>query len=90
MVDDLGAPPESWEVADLDASMTRLMLSNSSNRDSTDTAFTSPATATSATAASVASASEDLLNSVDQFLRDALQNPRERVSGQFFFILLCE
>lgn len=34
--------------------------------------------------------SEDLVNSVDQFLREALQNPRERLSGTFYVIFkLC-
>ncbi|KAL4581922.1 hypothetical protein LXL04_006456 [Taraxacum kok-saghyz] len=47
-VDDLGgvgpAPPDSWEVADLDATMSRLMLSSKrdNNSDSTTTTSSSP------------------------------------------------
>ncbi|XP_024988188.1 R3H domain-containing protein 2-like isoform X1 [Cynara cardunculus var. scolymus] len=100
-VDDLGgvgpAPPDSWEVADLDATMSRLMLS--SKRDNNNSDLTTATTATTATTSSpppspseFASASsvpvrsssggvlENLVNSVDQFLREALQNPRERLS----------
>lgn len=88
-VDDLGAaPPDSWEVADLDVTMSRLMLSskrdnnNNSNSDSRDVN-----TATTDSLAPVRSSSgsvlDNLVDSVDQFLREALQNPRERLSGLF-------
>lgn len=83
-VDD-GAPPESWEVADLDASMTRLMLSNRDSLGSSNSPELADAGLGSSAAA--ASGSEDLVNSVDQFLREALQNPRERVSGECLFTL---
>ncbi|KAM7532279.1 hypothetical protein LguiB_035689 [Lonicera macranthoides] len=95
-VEDLGAPPDSWEVADLDATMSRLMLSSSCKRYSsspnqplTSSSSTSPpeprndvsgpALSTSISSSS-GTVSQDLINSVDQFLREALQNPRERLS----------
>ncbi|GJV50431.1 hypothetical protein Tco_1440643 [Tanacetum coccineum] len=67
MADDLAA--DSWEAADIDVAMTRLML----NPKPTDViTHTSPTTD---------SVNELLLeDSVDQFLREALQNPRERLS----------
>ncbi|XP_076910251.1 uncharacterized protein LOC143567827 [Bidens hawaiensis] len=74
-VDDLG-PPDSWEVADLDASMSRLMLSNSNNKSDSTTA-----TATEFDTDDRSSSDGALVNSVDQFLREALQNPRERLSA---------
>ncbi|CAN4114398.1 unnamed protein product [Withania somnifera] len=100
VTDDLGAPPESWEVADLDASMRRLILSSSSSKNK-DSDSSSPSSVSnnnnnnnqselpdfSATAVGgggggggSGSVSEDVVNMVDQFLREALQNPRERLS----------
>lgn len=90
VADDLGAPPESWEVADLDASMRRLILS-SSKKDQSDSSSSSVnnnqselpdslALAGAGSAAVSGSVSEDVVNTVDQFLREALQNPRERLS----------
>ncbi|MCD7455374.1 hypothetical protein HAX54_027990 [Datura stramonium] len=93
VADDLGAPPESWEVADLDASMRRLILSSSKkDADSSSSSsvnnqselLDSSASAGAGSAAVSGSVSEDVVNTVDQFLREALQNPRERLSG-----LLC-
>nr|GLL20736.1 uncharacterized protein LOC109186796 [Ipomoea trifida] len=84
--EDLGAPPESWEVADLDASVRRLMLSSSNDSSAQcDLADSSSASAPNSESASSSSAPasgvpEDVVNSVDQFLREALQNPRERLS----------
>lgn len=94
--DDYGAP-DSWEVADLDAAMTKLILScKKDSSERVDAGFTeaSPSSASSSAAASSSSsslpssagverdggASEDVINQVDQFLREALQNPRERLS----------
>ncbi|KAI8031411.1 R3H domain-containing protein 2 [Camellia lanceoleosa] len=94
-VEDLGAPPDSWEVADLEASVSRLMLSSSSNPPSSSSSSSSSANSASHeladASASVSSSSavasrliggvsEDVISSVDQFLREALQNPRERLS----------
>ncbi|KAM7467817.1 hypothetical protein LguiB_015379 [Lonicera macranthoides] len=82
--------PDSWEVADLDASMSRLMLSPSKTDSASST--TSPplqhllvvdvSASDSSAVTSNGGVSEDLVNSVDQFLREALQNPRERLSAQ--------
>ncbi|CAL0299751.1 unnamed protein product [Lupinus luteus] len=86
--EDFGAP-DSWEVADLDESMSRLnlMLSSSSkNKDSklSDDSLTSSSSAPSGSASSSSSTgdklSDDVINQVDQFLREAIQNPRERLS----------
>lgn len=91
-MEDLGAP-DSWEVADLDEAMSRLMLPSSSspkkNSESLDhsvaddapASFPSPPASVSSTFDSV---SEDVINQVDQFLREALHNPRERLSSKSF------
>lgn len=97
---DLGAPPESWEVADLDASVRRLMLS-ASEKESNNSSSSSNNNQSELGDATVAAAestvdlgslgadsSDDSVNSVDQFLREALQNPRERLSGKLFFFFL--
>ncbi|KAI9156463.1 hypothetical protein LWI28_007079 [Acer negundo] len=73
VADDLGAP-ESWEVADLDATMTRLGLSSSSSLDSNSLQDLTNASS------SLDKLPEDLINQVDLFLREAIQNPRERLS----------
>ncbi|KAG9458951.1 hypothetical protein H6P81_003459 [Aristolochia fimbriata] len=100
-VEDAGAP-DSWEMADLDDSMSRLMvsskksISSSSNfrpsdlieelplkpADSSSSSPSSslPASSTPTSQLASISSGEDLLNQVDQFLREALQNPRERLS----------
>lgn len=100
MESDLVAPPESWEVADLDSSMKRLMLSaprkesnNSSSSSNNNQSELGDASAAAPDSAVVlgslgAAVSDDLLNSVDQFLREALQNPRERLSGEFLGFLV--
>ncbi|OVA05989.1 Single-stranded nucleic acid binding R3H [Macleaya cordata] len=95
-VEDLGAP-DSWEMADLDESMTRLMVSCKKNltSSSSSSGFSVPDFVDESTAAAAPSAtaesstvgaernggvSDDATNQVDQFLREALQNPRERLS----------
>lgn len=82
--EDFGALPESWEVADVDASMRRLMLSSSKNDAVSSNSLVSTRSEKGDISPSIG-VSEDLVNSVDQFLREALQNPRERLSGEFFF-----
>ncbi|KAH7845195.1 hypothetical protein Vadar_006916 [Vaccinium darrowii] len=80
--EDLGAPPDSWEVADLDASVKRLMISSTTKDSSSSSSLNQPPPP-SASASSVqkgGGVSEDALESVDEFLREALQNPRERLS----------
>ncbi|KAG6677588.1 hypothetical protein I3843_14G034100 [Carya illinoinensis] len=88
-VEDLGAP-ESWEVADLDESMNRLLLS--SKPPLVRSEGSAPASAPSSVSSTLNLASalprgdgsenvlDDAVNQVDQFLREALQNPRERLS----------
>ncbi|KAL4182575.1 hypothetical protein AMTRI_Chr11g93970 [Amborella trichopoda] len=83
-VDDNGAP-DSWELADLDESMKRLLVAcnnrSSSSSQAPENDF--PASSVPVQATSMPSSSEfsdDSLNQVDQFLREALQNPRERLS----------
>ncbi|XP_075643943.1 uncharacterized protein LOC142615129 [Castanea sativa] len=99
-VEDIGAP-ESWEIADLDESMSRLLLKKDSSkppppqelRDGSASASascnSSSSSSSSNSSASNSAAgdgcggekvSEDLVNQVDQFLREAIQNPRERLS----------
>ncbi|KAL8162072.1 hypothetical protein V2J09_013561 [Rumex salicifolius] len=86
--DDLGAS-ESWEAADVEESMKRLLLSTSAPfPPATELDFDAPVSETSNFASSSSSRlsgkstslSEEAINQVDQFLRDALQNPRERLS----------
>ncbi|KAK9075118.1 hypothetical protein SSX86_003437 [Deinandra increscens subsp. villosa] len=80
-----GAPPDSWEVADLDAAVSRLMLpSKRESNNSSPNLTTSSSSLSELTPAPARSSSggllEEMVNSVDQFLREALQNPRERLS----------
>ncbi|XP_076947963.1 uncharacterized protein LOC143620057 [Bidens hawaiensis] len=62
---------DSWEVADLEATML-----SSSKRQSNNS---SPNLISNSNSSS-GGALEDMLNSLDHFLREALQNPRERLS----------
>ena len=101
-MEDIGAP-ESWEIADLDESMSRLLLKKDSSKPppqelcdgSASASCNSSSTSSSNSSASNSAVgdgcvgekvSEDLVNQVDQFLREAIQNPRERLSSkQIFF-----
>ncbi|XP_008783999.1 R3H domain-containing protein 1-like [Phoenix dactylifera] len=94
-VEDPGAP-DSWELADLDDSMTRLMLSSKKGFDpstpppsmTVEFAEEAPPPPDSVGSSSSASGlaerrrgpSEEELSEVDQFLREALDKPRERLS----------
>lgn len=92
--EDVGAP-DSWERTDLDESMSRLKLSsnNINPMPIPHSEFSLPqssqeppelSSSSSSLVVAVPSAnrySEDVLNQVDQFLREALQNPRERLSS---------
>ena len=94
--EDLGAPPDSWEVVDLEASVSRLMLSSSSSHPNLSSSSSSSSSLSSSASHELADGSasstvgapkfggvsEDVVNSVDQFLREALLNPRERLSGE--------
>lgn len=89
------APLDSSQVSDLDATMNRLTISSKrhNNSDSTSTTTTTSnnpdsESVTDCSAPDKSSSDgvlENLVNSVDQFLREALQNPRERLSG----VCLC-
>lgn len=83
MAEDLGAP-ESWEVASVDEAMSRLMLS--SNKDPKPQQDLNDASSSVSDGAGD-KLSEDALNQVDQFLREALQNPRERLSSKLYMHL---
>lgn len=76
--------PESWEVADVEASMRRLMLS--SRKESSNISSNKQEERVEESGPSLG-VSEDLINTVDQFLREAIQNPRERLSGEFLFAI---
>uniref|UniRef100_A0A7N0T6G5 Uncharacterized protein n=1 Tax=Kalanchoe fedtschenkoi TaxID=63787 RepID=A0A7N0T6G5_KALFE len=85
-VDDLSAAPDSWEVADLDESVRKLKLSLSDSKGKSKSSSSSlselvdDSAAGSAAVGSDAAPTEEALNQIDQFLREALQNPRERLS----------
>ncbi|CAA0814408.1 Single-stranded nucleic acid binding R3H protein [Striga hermonthica] len=78
--------PESWEVADVEASMHRLMLSSkkdtftSSNKQDEMSEVYGSGSNQGSSFNLGSGMSEDLINTVDQFLREAIQNPRERLS----------
>ncbi|EPS69925.1 hypothetical protein M569_04838 [Genlisea aurea] len=79
--------PESWEVADVETSVRRLLLSsikdsNLGSKKLDDAAETSDSGLSVSTVqnSGPSGISDDLINTVDQFLREAIQNPRERVS----------
>ncbi|KAL5976368.1 hypothetical protein ACLOJK_020699 [Asimina triloba] len=92
--EDLGAP-DSWELADLEESVNRLILS--SKNDSAPSSSTLPdfplpdSIDGSADSSSVSASgggcgvgfSEDAYSQLDPFLKEALQNPRERLSVTF-------
>ncbi len=81
MADDLGAP-ESWEVAGVDEAMSRLMLSSNKDPKPSQQDDLINDASSLVSSASDDKLSEDALNQVDQFLREALQNPRERLSSK--------
>ena len=89
------AAPDSWEIADLDVAVTRLMLSSKKNPTDPSESAGDPTASTASSSSAAASSSpemvsadraggssEDASNQVDQFLREALQNPRERLSSK--------
>ncbi|CAN1258385.1 R3H domain-containing protein 2 [Linum perenne] len=79
VADDPGAP-DSWEVADLDETLKRLMLKESKQERTQQELPDDLIPAPSVVHTGGGKVSEDAINQVDQFLRDALQNPRERLS----------
>uniref|UniRef100_A0ACD5XYT7 Uncharacterized protein n=1 Tax=Avena sativa TaxID=4498 RepID=A0ACD5XYT7_AVESA len=87
--EDAAAAPESWETADLDGAVSRLLLSSSSSSsarrvasspDLADDADNDQSTATSTHGQQDPPRPDDLVSQVDQFLREALEKPRERLS----------
>lgn len=88
--DDIGAP-DSWEMADLDERMTRLMILSSkkpsappqsplpSDEQPSAVSWSSSAAVPGDRSGGI---SEEALNQVDQFLREAVEKPRERLSSK--------
>ena len=83
----VAAPPESWETADLDGAMSRLLLSSSTTSASARRVASSPDLADDDGDAAAQeerrdpAGADDLVAQVDQFLREAIEKPRERLSG---------
>lgn len=82
---------DSWEVADLDESMSRLLVSSRKSPASLPSReLAEEATPPAVSASQVAAASsgrrgvvlEDAVSQVDGFLREALEKPRERLSSK--------
>ena len=82
------AAPDSWETADIDGPMSRLILSARRVSSSPDLADDQdppqppPPTLQPQSGPASSAAREDLVAQVDQFLREALEKPRERLSGK--------
>nr|CAD1838565.1 unnamed protein product [Ananas comosus var. bracteatus] len=78
--------PDSWEMADLEESVSRLLLSSGKNAPGADDASrlelaaAAPATLSDSSVERGGAALEDAVIEVDQFLREALEKPRERIS----------
>lgn len=72
--EDSGAS-SSLEVADLNDSISRLKLNHSSDEHADD--------APPSSSDGNNNVSDDAINQVDQFLLDAVQKPRERLSSEF-------
>ncbi|KAL6838430.1 hypothetical protein ACP4OV_031675 [Aristida adscensionis] len=84
-MDPAAAAPDSWETADIDGAMARLVLAArrvSSSPDLADDRDPPPPAAPQGPPAASAAAAprDDLVAQVDQFLREALEKPRERLS----------
>ncbi|KAJ6837425.1 uncharacterized protein M6B38_120770 [Iris pallida] len=84
--EDTGAP-DTWEMADAEESMGRLMLLSSSQKKNPEFANESPSDSLPAAAAACGDggvgSSGDAFFQVDLFLREALEKPRERLSSKF-------
>ncbi|CAL5090287.1 unnamed protein product [Urochloa decumbens] len=78
------AAPDSWETADIDGPMSRLVLSARRVSSSPDLAeeqqHDPPPAQPAALAQGAAPVRDDSAAQVDQFLREALEKPRERLS----------
>ncbi|KAK9735174.1 hypothetical protein RND81_04G188500 [Saponaria officinalis] len=75
-------PPDSWEISDVEESLKRLIVSSTNSHTSTVSADISHDDASISGDIDYVPCctSEDAIDQVDQFLREALQNPRERLS----------
>lgn len=89
--DDTSAP-DSWEMADLDASMNRLLLSSRNSSasstlppDAVDEA-TSPQQDLPALVERAGGVPVEAVSQVDQFLREALEKPRERLASKLLLL----
>ncbi|ONM53828.1 Single-stranded nucleic acid binding R3H protein [Zea mays] len=80
------AAPDSWESADIDGPISRLILSarrvssSPDLADNPDPPQPPPALQPQGPPSVPSAAREDLMAQVDQFLREALEKPRERLS----------
>lgn len=74
---------ESREVADLGDSINHLNLVPSSVKDSKPRELADDAPQYFPSPSSSDKVSDDAIDQVDQFLREAIQNPRERLSSEF-------
>jgi len=85
--EDLGAP-DSWEVADLDQTMNRLSLNKETKhqqpQDQLPRSGSGPGSLGPGSLGPGEKVTDDVVNQVDQFLLEALQNTRERLSSEFF------
>lgn len=83
------ATPDSWETADLEESVNRLFVSSrkssSPSRDSDPPPPPPPPPPPGAAGLLPVQPTEEAIALVDQFLREALEKPRERISGEFRF-----
>lgn len=78
--EDLGAP-ESWEVADLDQTVSRLSLNKETKHQQPQDQLPRSGSGSLGPGEKV---TDCVVNQVDQFLLEALQNSRERLSSEFF------
>ncbi|KAJ4775769.1 Single-stranded nucleic acid binding R3H protein [Rhynchospora pubera] len=77
------AAPDSWETADLDDSVNRLFISSrnaTSPSPDSDPPPPPPLPPPMAAASPPGQTTEEAVSQVDQFLREALEKPRERIS----------
>lgn len=81
--DAAAAAPDSWETADIDGPMSRLIVSARRVSSSPDLADDqNPPQQQGSPSSAPSAARENLVAQVDQFLREALEKPRERLSGK--------
>lgn len=75
------ATPDSWETADLEESVNRLFISSSRKSNSDSPSPPPPPPPPGAVDSSPVQPTEEAMAQVDQFLKEALEKPRERISG---------